>query len=66
MDLLQHGADQTIIALWLGHESLETTSMYLHADMQLKERALANTTAKKVPLPRFRPSARVMDFLKGL
>ena len=66
MDLLQHGADQTIIALWLGHESLETTSMYLHADMQLKERALANTTAKKVPLPRFRPSERVMDFLKGL
>ena len=47
MDLLHHGADQTAIALWLGHESPETTSIYLHADMQLKERALANTTAKK-------------------
>ena len=66
MDLLHHGAEQTVIALWLGHESPETTSIYLHADMQLKERALANTTAKKVPIPRFRPSDRVMEFLKGL
>jgi integrase/recombinase XerD len=66
MDLLHHGADQTVIALWLGHESPETTSMYLHADMQLKERALANTTAQNVKLPRYRPSDRVMDFLKGL
>jgi integrase/recombinase XerD len=66
MDLLHHGADQILIALWLGHESPETTSIYLHADMQLKERALANTTAKKVPIPRFRPGDRVMEFLKGL
>jgi integrase/recombinase XerD len=66
MDLLHHGADQTLIALWLGHESPETTSIYLHADMEMKERALANTTAKKVRVPRFRPSDRVMDFLKGL
>jgi site-specific recombinase XerD len=66
MDLLHHGADPALIALWLGHESPETTSIYLHADMQLKERALAKTTAKKVPVPRFRPSDRVMDFLKGL
>jgi integrase/recombinase XerD len=60
MDLLHNGADQTLIALWLGHESPETTSIYLHADMQMKE------TAKKVPIPRFRPSDRVMEFLKGL
>jgi site-specific recombinase XerD len=66
MDLLHHGADQTVIALWLGHESLQTTSIYLHADMQLKERALAATTAKNVPIPHYRPSDRVMDFLKGL
>ena len=66
MDLLHHGAGQTVIALWLGHESPETTSIYLHADMQLKERALATTTAKNVSIPRYRPSARVMDFLKGL
>jgi site-specific recombinase XerD len=66
MDLLHHGAGQTLIALWLGHESPETTSIYLHADMQLKERALAHTTPKKVPTPRYRPSDRLMDFLKGL
>jgi integrase/recombinase XerD len=66
MDLLHHGAGQTVIALWLGHESPETTSIYIHADMQLKERALANTTAKKVPIPRYRPSDSVMGFLKGL
>jgi integrase/recombinase XerD len=66
MDLLHHGAGQTVIALWLGHESPETTSIYLHADMQLKERALANTTAKNVPMPRYQPSDRVMDFLKSL
>lgn len=66
MDLLHHGADQTVIALWLGHESPETTSIYLHADMQLKERALAATNSKKVSIPRYKPSDRVMDFLKGL
>lgn len=66
MDLLHHGADQTLIALWLGHESPETTSIYLHADMQLKERALSHTTAKNVPIPRYRPSDSVMDFLKDL
>ena len=66
MDLLHHGVDRSVIALWLGHESPETTSIYLQADMQLKERALANTTTRKVPMPRFRPSDRVMDFLKGL
>ena len=66
MDLLHHGASATVIALWLGHESPETTSIYLHADMQLKERALAATTAKKVKVPRYRPSDRVMAFLKAL
>ena len=66
MDLLHHGAGQAVIALWLGHESPETTSIYLHADMQLKERALAGTTTRKVPVARFRPGDRLMDFLKGL
>jgi integrase/recombinase XerD len=66
MDLLHHGAEQTVIALWLGHESPETTSIYIHADMRLKERALATTTAKKVSIPRYRPSDRLMDFLKRL
>ena len=66
MDLLHHGATATVIALWLGHESPETTSIYLHADMQLKERALAATTTKNIKIPRYRPSDRVMNFLKGL
>lgn len=66
MDLLHHGATATVIALWLGHESPETTSIYLHADMQLKERALSATTTKNIKIPRYRPSDRVMDFLKGL
>jgi integrase/recombinase XerD len=66
MDLLHHGADQITIALWLGHESPETTSIYLHADMQLKERALAAKTTKKVSIPHYRPSDRIMDFLKRL
>jgi hypothetical protein len=43
MALLRGGIDLTVIALWLGHESTETTEIYLHADMQLKERALAHS-----------------------
>jgi site-specific recombinase XerD len=44
MNLLHHGADRSVIALWLGHENVETTSIYLQADMRLKEQALARTT----------------------
>jgi site-specific recombinase XerC len=41
MELLQHGVDQTVIALWLGHESVETTQIYIHADLRMKEKALS-------------------------
>ncbi len=44
MDLLQHGIDRSVIALWLGHESVETTQIYIHANLQLKEKVLAKTT----------------------
>jgi site-specific recombinase XerD len=44
MDLLRRCVELTVIALWLGHESTETTQVYLHADMQLKEKALAHAT----------------------
>ena len=44
MQLLQHGIDRSVIALWLGHESVETTQMYLHADLRLKEEALSKVT----------------------
>ena len=66
MALLQRGVDLSVIALWLGHESTETTQIYLHADMQLKERALAHTTARHLPPARFRPSDPLLAFLEGL
>ena len=66
MNLLHHGVDRSVIALWLGHEKVETTSMYLQADMQLKEQALAKTTALRARTARYRPGDRVMAFLNTL
>jgi site-specific recombinase XerD len=66
MELLHHGTDRTVIALWLGHESVETTYMYLHADLELKEEALARTTPTNARLPRYRPDDELLAFLKGL
>lgn len=66
MDLLRRGVGRTIIALWLGHESIETTQMYLHADLQLKEQALARTSPTKVVPRRFRPDDALLAFLDGL
>jgi site-specific recombinase XerD len=66
MELLQHGIDRAVIALWLGHESVETTQIYLHADMKMKERALAKTSKVDVPLGRYRPDDELLAFLKSL
>lgn len=66
MELLQSGVDRSVIALWLGHESAETTQMYLHADMQLKEKALAHTTPLAVKPQRFRPDDELLTFLESL
>jgi integrase/recombinase XerD len=66
MDLLHHGVDRSVIALWLGHESVETTAMYLQADMQLKEQALAKTDAADVRASRYKPHDRLLAFLKSL
>jgi len=66
MNLLHHGADRSVIALWLGHESVETISIYLQADMQLKEKALAKAATTDVRAPRYRPDDRLMAFLKNL
>ena len=66
MNLLHHGADRSVIALWLGHEDVETTSVYLQADMQLKEQALAKTAAPRARASRYQPSDRVLTFLKTL
>ena len=66
MTLLQHGADRSTIALFLGHESIETTSIYVHADPKLKEEALAKTVPTNLRSRRYRPSDRLLAFLKGL
>jgi integrase len=66
MELLAHGVDRSVIALWLGHESVETTQMYLHADLRLKEQALSRTTPLGVKLPRYRPSDQLLAFLERL
>ena len=66
MALLRHGVDLSVIALWLGHESTETTQMYLHADMQLKERALAHVSPSNVIPARFRPPDALLAFLENL
>jgi integrase/recombinase XerD len=66
MDLLQHGVDRSVIALWLGHECVETTQMYLHADMRLKEKALSRTTPLGVKLGRYRPDDKLLAFLESL
>jgi site-specific recombinase XerD len=66
MDLLHHGVDRSVIALWLGHESPETTQMYLHADMRLKEKALSRTEPLGVKPTRYRPDDKLLAFLEGL
>jgi len=66
MSMLREGANDTLIALWLGHESVETTQAYLHADMRLKEQALAHAALPEGPPPRFRPTDELLVFLEGL
>jgi site-specific recombinase XerD len=66
MDLLHHGVDRSVIALWLGHESVETTQIYLHADMKLKEKALSRTPPLGVKPGRYRPDDQLLTFLESL
>jgi site-specific recombinase XerD len=66
MQLLQNGVDRTVIALWLGHESVETTQMYIHADIQLKQKAMARTRPVKAPAGRYRPGDKLLAFLEAL
>lgn len=64
--LLQAGVDRSVIALWLGHEQVETTQMYLAADLQTKERALARTAALPAHVMRYRPDDALLAFLESL
>jgi integrase/recombinase XerD len=66
MRLLNAGVDTTVIALWLGHESVATTQVYIHADLALKERALARTAPKDAPPGRYQPSDTIITFLDSL
>ena len=66
MALLHAGVDVSVIALWLGHESTETTQIYLHADMSLKERALARTALPGSPPGRFTAPDTLLAFLETL
>ena len=66
MSLLHAGVDCSVIALWLGHESMETTQIYLHADLKLKEQALAKTEPFKGRSGRYRPPEQLLAFLQSL
>jgi site-specific recombinase XerD len=66
MNLLQNGVDCSVIALWLGHESMETTQVYLHANLELKEKALAKTEPMNAKVARYQPSDQLIAFLDSL
>ena len=66
MELLQAGVDTTVISLWLGHESVETTHVYLEADLAMKEKMLAKTTAHDGTPGVYRPPDALLAFLKAL
>ena len=66
MRLLAVGVDTSLIALWLGHESVETTQIYLHADLAIKERALARTAPTGTRPGRYRPPDTLLAFLENL
>jgi integrase/recombinase XerD len=66
MELLQAGVDRSMIALWLGHESVETTQIYLNANLALKEEILAKINPVNGKPGRYRPTDRVLSFLSSL
>jgi integrase/recombinase XerD len=66
MRLLNSGVDSTVIALWLGHETVATTQVYIHADLAIKEQALARTTPAGTTPGRYHPPDRLIAFLENL
>lgn len=66
MELLQAGIDRSLIAIWLGHESVETTQIYLDANLAIKEEILAKTRPLNTTSHRYKPSDRLLAFLQSL
>lgn len=66
MRLLEAGVETSVIALWLGHEHIQTTQIYLHADLAIKEKALARTAPLNTPPGRYRPPDTLLAFLESL
>jgi integrase len=66
MHLLQAGVPLEVIALWLGHEDIRSTQIYLHADLAIKERALARVAPNGVKPGRYRPPDPLLAFLQSL
>jgi integrase len=66
MQLLAAGVETSVIALWLGHEHVQTTQIYLHGDLSMKERALARTAPPDTPVGRYRPPDKLLAFLEAL
>jgi site-specific recombinase XerD len=66
MRLLEAGIDPTVVALWLGHERLDTTAIYLHAHLAIKEQALARIQMPKAKPGRYRPFDALLTFLEAL
>jgi site-specific recombinase XerD len=66
MNLLRNGVDRSVIALWLGHESIDTTRIYPHFNMELKEKALAETKSYASRSRRYRLTDQLLSFLQSL
>jgi site-specific recombinase XerD len=66
MTLLAAGVDQTVIALWLGHERVETTDIYIHGDLTIKERAIARTAPRGTRPGRYKAPDPLLAFLERL
>ena len=66
MDMLQAGVDRSVIALWLGHESVETTQIYLEATLAMKEKVLSKITPPQGKPSRYQPGDRLLSFLNSL
>jgi site-specific recombinase XerD len=66
MSLLHAGVDTSVIALWLGHAGVRSTDTYLHADINIKEKALALTNPADTRPGRYRPTDKILAFLDSL